>query len=77
MKVLGEKTEVRVETSYKLAGIKCDVCGKIIEPPSIEENLIHITRLKPDIMTGEMTVLKALRNVIFVSIVSESLSLTI
>ena len=37
MKVLGEKTEVRVETSYKLAGIKCDVCGKIIEPPSIED----------------------------------------
>lgn len=37
MKVPGEKIEVTVETHYKLAGIKCDVCGKIIEPPSIED----------------------------------------
>ena len=33
MRVKGEKKEVVVKTTYKLAGIKCDVCGHIIKPP--------------------------------------------
>lgn len=36
MKIPGEKKEVVVRTAYKLAGVKCDVCGRIINTPSIE-----------------------------------------
>lgn len=36
MKIPGEKMEVVRETVYKVAGVKCDVCGRIIEPPSRE-----------------------------------------
>ena len=35
MRVKGEKKEVVVKTTYKLAGVKCDVCGHIIEPPTV------------------------------------------
>lgn len=34
MKLLGEKIEEIVHTKHKLIGVKCDVCGQIIEPPS-------------------------------------------
>jgi hypothetical protein len=34
MKIPGEKIEVIVNTKHKLIGVKCDVCGRIIEPPS-------------------------------------------
>lgn len=40
MKIPGEKKEVVVRTVYKLAGVKCDVCGRIIEPPT-RENRCH------------------------------------
>lgn len=36
MKIPGEKIEVIVHTKRKLIGVKCDVCGRIIEPPSKE-----------------------------------------
>ena len=35
MRVKGEKKDVIVKTFYKLAGIKCDVCGHVIEPPPV------------------------------------------
>lgn len=34
MKIPGEKIEVIVNTKHKLIGVKRDVCGRIIEPPS-------------------------------------------
>ena len=40
MKIPGEKKEVVVRTVYKLAGVKCDVCGRVIEPPT-KENRYH------------------------------------
>lgn len=35
MRVKGEKKEAVVKTAYKLAGVKCDVCGHIIKPPTV------------------------------------------
>lgn len=38
MKIPGEKVKVVVRTGYKVAGIKCDVCGHIIEVSSMNDN---------------------------------------
>lgn len=40
MKIPGEKKEVVVRTVYKLAGVKCDVCGRVIDSPT-KENRYH------------------------------------
>lgn len=37
MKIKGKKKEVVTQTMYELDGVKCDVCGRIIEPPSKEK----------------------------------------
>ena len=37
MKIPGEKKEVIRSIIYELAGVKCDACGRIIEPPSKED----------------------------------------
>ena len=34
MKITGEKIEPIVKPMYKLVGIKCDICGRVIDAPS-------------------------------------------
>lgn len=37
MKIPGEKKEVIRSITYELAGVKCDACGRVVEPPSKED----------------------------------------
>lgn len=37
MKVKGEELEVVTRKAYKLLGVKCEVCERLIEPPSKED----------------------------------------
>lgn len=37
MKIPGEKKEIVYNTTYELVGVKCDVCGRVIMPPSEDE----------------------------------------
>ena len=34
MKIPGEKKEIIYKTTYELAGVKCDICGRVIKAPS-------------------------------------------
>ena len=34
MKIPGEKKKIVYRTVCELAGVKCDICGRVIEPPS-------------------------------------------
>ena len=42
MKIPGDKKEIVYRTIYELAGVKCDVCGRIITPPSEKDRYKQI-----------------------------------
>ena len=52
MKLKGEKKEVVVRIAYKLAGVKCDVCGHIIEPPPVPYEWMEDEYKYYDVTTG-------------------------
>lgn len=52
MKLKGEKKEVVIANAYKLAGVKCDVCGRVIEPPSVLYECMENEHKYYDVTTG-------------------------